>query len=99
MKQYAAYGDGTEWLGIDKGLEKYVGNYKRHYNMSSFWEEMNKGNRVAVILFGKGIAADGTQWSKGGHYVAALQYKTEAGLHWLYTKDSNGNKCLDGWRA
>lgn len=99
MKNYAAYGDGTEWLGIDKGLEKYVGNYKRHYTMASLWEELNKGNRVGVILFGRGTAPDGTVWTGGGHYVAFVNYKYENGLHWLYTKDSNGSKCLDGWRA
>lgn len=99
MKQYAAYGDGTEWLGIDKGLEKYIGNYKRHYNMESLWSELEKGSRVGVILFGKGTAPDGTVWTGGGHYVAFVNYKYENGQHWLYTKDSNASKCLDGWHS
>lgn len=98
MKQYASYGDGTEWLGIDKGLEKYLGNYKRHYNMTSFFDELSKGNRVGVILFGKGTAPDGTVWTYGGHYVAFVDYKVQSGQHWLYTKDSS-SKCLDGWRS
>ena len=99
MKQYATNGDGTEWVGIDKGLENYLGNSKRHYNMTSFFDELNKGGRVGVILFGKGTAPDGTVWTGGGHYVAFVQYKVEGGLHYLYTKDSNGNKCLDGWHS
>lgn len=99
MKQYATNGDGTEWAGIDAGLDKYVGNSKRHYNMDSFFTELNKGNRVGVILFGKGAAPDGTVWTKGGHYVAFVDYTIENGLHWFYTKDSNGSRCLDGWRS
>lgn len=99
MKQYATNGDGTEWLGIDKGLEKFVGNYQRHYNMTSFFNELNKGNRIGVILFGRGTAPDGTVWTYGGHYVAFVQYKVEGGLHWFYTKDSNGSRMLDGWRS
>ena len=99
MKQYAVFDNGTEWAGIDAGLDKYIGNHKRHYDMASFWEELGKGNRVGVILFGKGTAPDGTIWTYGGHYVAFVNYKYENGQHWLYTKDSNGNRMLDGWRA
>lgn len=98
MRQYATNGDGTEWVGIDKGLEKYLGNYMRHYSMSSFWSELNKGDRVGVILFGSNIAPDGTQWTKGGHYVAFVDYKYESGQHWLYTKDSS-YRHLDGWHS
>ena len=99
MRKYATNGDGTEWVGIDEGLKKYIGNYKRHYSMESFWTELNKGNRIGIILFGNGVAPDGTQWTKGGHYVAFVDYTIKNNNHWLYTKDSNASKCLDGWHS
>lgn len=99
MKKYAAYGDGTEWIGIDEGLKTYLGNSKRHYSMSSLWQELDKGNRVGVILFGKGTAPDGTVWTGGGHYVAFVDYKVQNGQHYLFTKDSNGSRLNDGWHS
>lgn len=98
MRPYATNGNGTEWAGIDAGLKKYVGNYKRHYNMSSFWDEVSKGNRVGVILFGSNTAPDGTVWTRGGHYVMFAKYKYENGQHWLYTKDSS-YRHNDGWHS
>lgn len=98
MRQYATNGNGTEWAGIDAGLEKYIGNYKRHYNMSSFWDEVSKGNRVGAILFGSNTAPDGTVWTRGGHYVCFVDYKYENGQHWLYTKDSS-YRHNDGWHS
>ncbi len=98
MRQYAVYDNGTEWAGIDAGLNKYLGNSMRHYGMTSFWNEVAKGNRVGVILFGSRVAPDGTQWTKSGHYVAFTNYKYEAGQHWLFTKDSS-YRHLDGWRS
>lgn len=96
MRQYATNGNGTEWAGIDAGLDKYIGNHKRHYSASEFLQEMAKRHRVGVILFGNGIAEDGTQWTKGGHYVMVAGYKYENGQNWLYTKDSSYRQ-LSGW--
>lgn len=98
MRTYATNGNGTEWLGIDKGLEKYLRNFKRHYSLSSLWSEVEKGNRVGVILFGSGTAPDGTVWTLGGHYVAFVDYKYESNQHWLYMKDSSYRQ-LSGWRS
>lgn len=98
MRPYATNGNGTEWAGIDAGLNKYLGNYKRHYNMSAFWDEVSKGDRVGVILFGSNTAPDGTVWTRGGHYVAFVDYKYEDGQHWLYTKDSS-YRHNDGWHS
>ena len=98
MKQYAVSGNGTRWDGIDAGLKKYLGNVKRHDNMTSFWNEVSKGNRVGVILFKSGTARDGTVWTSSGHYVCFVKYKYTNGQHWLYTKDS-GTRCLDGYRS
>lgn len=98
MRQYATNGNGTEWLGIDKGLEKYMGNYQRHYTMSSFWAALDGGCKIGVILFGSGTAPDGTVWTRGGHYVCFVDYKKENGQHWLYTKDSS-YRHNDGWHS
>lgn len=99
MRQYATNGDGTEGAGIDAGLDKYLGNHKRFYDMLSFWNELNKGNRIGIILFGaNSIGADGTEWTKGGHYVMFNGYKYEDGQHWLYTKDSS-YRHLDGFHS
>ena len=92
MRQYATNGDGTEGAGIDAGLDKYVGNHKRFYDMASFWNEVSKGNRIGVILFNDNIPPDGKEWTKSGHYVMFAQYKYEDGQHWLYTKDSSWRK-------
>ena len=98
MRQYAVYDNGTEWVGIDEGLKKYIGNFKRHYNMSSFFGEMKKGNRVGVILCGKGTASDSTVWTLSGHYVAVVNWKYEAEQNWLFCKDSSWRK-LSGWKS
>ena len=94
MRQFATNGNGTTWEGIDKGLDKFVGNHMRVYVSSSMnpaWEELNKGNRMGIILFGDEEAPDGTVWTKSGHYVQFDEYKVEGGQHWFYTQDS-------GWR-
>lgn len=94
MRQFATNGNGTTWEGIDKGLDKFVGNHMRVYVSSSMnpaWEELNKGNRMGIILFGDEEAPDGTEWTKTGHYVQFDDYKVEGGQHWFYTQDS-------GWR-
>ncbi len=98
MKQYAVAGNGTLWNGIDAGLKNFIGNSKRFDSMSAFWSEVEKGNRVGVVLFGSGYGPDGTLWTSGGHYVAFVNYKYENGKHWLYMKDS-GPRCHDGWYA
>ena len=94
MRQFATNGNGTTWEGIDKGLDKFVGNHKRNYvseSMTPLWDELSGGNRVGIILFGPGTAPDGTVWTSSGHYVEFDDYVIEDGLHWIHTQDS-------GWR-
>lgn len=101
MRQFATNGNGTTWEGIDKGLDKFVGNHMRVYVSSSMnpaWEELNKGNRMGIILFGDEEAPDGTVWTKSGHYVQFDDYKIEGGLHWFHTQDS-GWRNHTGWFA
>lgn len=96
MVQYAVAGNGTLWDGIDAGLNKYIGNCKKHSDMTSFFNEVSKGNRVGVVLFRSGYGPDGTLWTTSGHYIAFTAYKHENGKDWLYMKDS-GARCHDGW--
>ena len=101
MRQFATNGNGTTWEGIDKGLDKFVGNHKRNYvseSMTPLWDELAKGKRVGIILFGKGDSPDGTVWTTTGHYVQFDDYVYEDGLHWFHTQDS-GWRNHTGWFA
>lgn len=96
---YAVDGQGTKWDGITAGL-KYLGHSTvvRIWNdpMTEAWKELNKGDRIGVLLFGAGRGPDGTVWTTGGHYIAFLKYKVENGQHWFYLKDSSSRN-HDKW--
>ena len=90
---FAIRGQGTTWNGITKTLEHYgykVVHIGINDPMSKAWVELNKGNRIGVILFRSGKAPNGTVWTASGHYVAFTDYKVQNGLHYFYTKDSGG---------
>lgn len=95
-KGYAVTGQGTRWEGITETL-KHIGHKSvvRVYDndpMSKAWNELNKGNRIGVILFNGRKAPNGVQWTTGGHYVAFNGYrKAKDGRHMFHTLDS-------GWR-
>lgn len=98
MKQYATRGNGTLWKGIKAGLEHYgytVKDPNISGSMSKAWEELNKGNRIGVILFRAGTRG-GVKWTGGGHYVCFVDYKVKGNKHYFRTKDSSGRK-HDGW--
>lgn len=97
---YAVDGQGTRWEGIEATL-KYLGHSKVvwiHQNdpMTEAWKELNKGERIGVLLFGAGKGPDGTVWTSSGHYIMFAKYKVEKGKHWFYLKDS-GARGHDGW--
>ena len=90
---FAYPNQGTTWNGIKLTLEHY--GYKVVHigvsdPMSKAWTELNKGNRIGVILFTSGKAPNGMVWTTGGHYVAFTDYYVKDGKHWFYTKDSGG---------
>ena len=92
---YAVYNQGTRWSGIPATLKHYgfsnVVHIDRDDPMSKAWAELNKGNRMGVILFLGGKAPNGTVWTAGGHYVAFTDYYVgKDGRHYFYTKDSGG---------
>ena len=98
-KGFAVVNQGTRWEGITQTL-KHLGheNVVRIYNdpMTEAWKELNKGNRIGVILFDSSYAPNGIQWTSCGHYVAFTDYKIKDGKHLFYCKDSGGRK-HDGW--
>lgn len=90
---FAVANQGTTWNGIPRTLEHY--GYKvTHVGisdpMTKAWNELNKGNRIGIILFLGGKAPNGMVWTSGGHYVAFTDYYVKDGKHWFYTKDSGG---------
>ena len=97
---FAVAGQGTKWSGIPKTLQHYGHSNVIHVGvsdpMSKAWTELNKGNRVGVILFKSGKGPNGTVWTASGHYVAFTDYCVKDGKHYFYTKDSGGRD-HDGW--
>ena len=97
---FAYAGQGTSWNGITETL-KYLGhkNVVRIWDdpMSEAWKELNKGNRIGILLVDNSRTPDGTYWTSSGHYVMFADYKLdEKGKHWFYIKDSGGRD-HDGW--
>ena len=97
---FAVVNQGTTWSGIRDTL-KHIGHSNvvwigRSDPMSKAWAELNKGNRIGVLLVSNGRTPDRTYWTASGHYVAFLNYKVENGKHWFYIKDSGGRNHT-GW--
>lgn len=106
---YAISGQGTTWNGMTQTLH-YLGYKNVCYiteatPMKDAFAELNKGNRIGIILFYGGYSKrykkwyrtpDGTVWTASGHYIMFGNYKYENGKHWFYLKDSGGRK-HDGW--
>ncbi len=108
MLKYAVAGQGTTWDGITKTLQ-YLGHKVKYITeatpMKDAFAELNKGNRIGIILFYGGYSKrykkwyrtpDGTVWTGNGHYMMFGAYKYEDNKHWFYMKDSGGRK-HDGW--
>ena len=99
-KQYAApNGNGTYFSGIPKMMEHYgMTEVKEHQTMKSLWDELAKGNRVAIYLMGsKKAGSKNVKWTSSGHFVCSVGYKVN-GKHYLYVKDSYSNASTrNGW--
>lgn len=96
-KQYAdPHGNGTYHSGIPAMLKHYgLTEVKEHATMKPLWDELAKGNRVAVYLMGSRKAGSkGVKWTSSGHFVCSTAYKYENGKHWVYVKDSYSNSSL-----
>lgn len=67
--------------------------------MKPLWNELAKGNRVAVYLMGtKAGGSKGVHWTSCGHFICSTDYKKKDGKHYVYVKDSNSTSSLrNGW--
>lgn len=100
-KKYAEpNGNGTYFSGIPKMLEHYgLTHIKEHATMKPLWDELAKGNRVAIYLMGsRNGGSKGVHWTSGGHFVCSVGYRIHNGKHEVYVKDSYSNsKLRNGW--
>ena len=100
-KQFAdPKGNGTYHSGIPTMMKHYgLTDVKEHATMKPLWDELAKGNRVAVYLMGsrKG-GSKGVKWTSSGHFVCSVGYKYENGKHYVFVKDSYSNASnRNGW--
>lgn len=91
---FAISGQGTTWSGINETL-KHLGHKSvvwigRNDPMSKAWAELNKGDRIGVMLVDNSKTPDGTYWTASGHYVMFYKYAVENGKHYFWIKDSGG---------
>ena len=100
-KQFAApYGNGTYFAGIPKMMEHYgLTEVKEHQTMNSLWNELAKGNRVAIYLMGnRRGGSQGIHWTGSAHFVCSVDYKVSGNKHLVYVKDSNSTSpSRNGW--
>lgn len=100
-KQFAApNGDGTYFAGIPEMMKHYgMTEVKEHQTMKPLWDELAKGDRVAIYLMGsRNGGTKGVHWTSGGHFVCSTAYKYEGGKHWVYVKDSySTSDWRNGW--
>ena len=101
MKRYAeAHGNGTYHYGIPASMAYYgLTEVYEHSTMQKLFNELAKGNRIAILLMGSRNAGNkGVHWTGSGHFVAVTGYKKENGKNWLYVKDSASTSSLrNGW--
>lgn len=101
-KNYAVSGWGTKWAGIPEGLKHFGFSKVIHIGiddpMTKAWTELNKKNRIGIILFSSGYGGSTKKvyWTSSGHYVAFTDYKYKNNKHYFYMKDSGPRK-NDGW--
>lgn len=100
-KQFAApNGNGTYFAGIPKMMEHYgLTEVKEHQTMNSLWNELAKGNRVAIYLMGnRRGGSQGIHWTGSAHFVCSVDYKVSGNKHLVYVKDSNSTSpSRNGW--
>lgn len=101
MKRYAeAHGNGTYHYGVPASMAYYgLTEVYEHSTMQKLFNELAKGNRIAILLMGsRNAGSKGVHWTGSGHFVAVTGYKKENGKNWLYVKDSASTSSLrNGW--
>lgn len=94
---HATYGNGTTWAGIKACLKHYGFKVTQHDDMASFWKEMKKPGRLAVISF-RGGTKGGVTWTLGGHFLACSGMEIKNKKHRLYMLDP-GPRANNGWHT
>lgn len=101
MVQFAeSRGNGTYHYGIPRAMAHYgMTEVYEHSTMQKLFNELAKGDRVAILLMGKRSAGSkGVHWTGSGHFVSVIQYKKQGNKNWLYVKDSATTSSLrNGW--
>lgn len=92
---YAIPNAGTAWAGITACLKHYGFSVTQHDDMASFFKEMKKTGRMAIIVFRGGSKGDVT-WTLGGHFLACSGMEIKNGQHRLYMLDV-GPRGNTGW--
>ena len=100
-KQFAApNGNGTYFSGIPKMMAHYgMTEVKEHATMDALFNEMNKGDRVAILLMGsRAGGSKRVHWTSSAHFIAATKFRKRNGKCELYIKDSNSaSSARNGW--
>lgn len=92
---YSVAGAGTAWAGITACLKAYGFSVTQHDSMSTFFSEMKKKGRMAIIVF-RGGTKGGVTWTLGGHFLSCSGMTIKNGKHRLYMLDS-GPRNHTGW--
>ena len=101
MVQFAeARGNGTYHSGIPTAMKHYgLTEVAEHATMPKLWEQLKKGNRIAILLMGSRLGGSKkVKWTGSGHFIAITGYKEQNGKHYVYVKDSASESSLrNGW--
>ena len=92
---YAIPDAGTAWAGITACLKHYGFSVTQHDDMGSFFKEMKKAGRMAIIVF-RGGSSGGVTWTLGGHFLACSGMEIKNGQHRLCMLDV-GPRGNTGW--
>ena len=99
--RYAApNGDGTYHAGIPLMMQHYgMTEVKEHKTMPALFDELAKGDRVAILLMGsKPGGSKKIRWTSSGHFICATGYRKSGTQDMLYIKDSNSSSSArNGW--
>lgn len=100
-KQYAdPHGNGTYHSGIPSMMKHYgMTEVKEHATMPELFNELAKGDRVAILLMGsRPGGSKKIRWTSSGHFIAATGYRKSGTQDMLYIKDSNSStSARNGW--
>lgn len=99
MLPYVTENVGTAREGIVPFLEHFGMRdviWFKEGHLDEAFQDLDRGNRIGIILLKRGKTPDGTVFTLLGHYMAFTDYRHENGEHLFFLKDS-GRRGNDGW--